>query len=104
MRGADYLFLIAGMTLVTYLPRMLPVALMSGFRFGKHVERFLKLMPYTAMAALIFPAIFATDAENPIIGIAGGLVAGILAWLKCPVMVCVLAAIGADFLLYRFVL
>ena len=34
------------------------------------------------------------------IGIVGGVLAGLLAWKKYPVMVCVLAAIAADFVLY----
>ena len=45
-----------------------------------------------------------TVGTNPIIGIVGGLTAGVLAWKKFPVMACVLVAIGADFLLYMFVL
>ena len=34
-------------------------------------EKFLKLIPYTAMASLIFPAILTVDPNYPIIGIAG---------------------------------
>jgi branched-subunit amino acid transport protein len=94
------LLLILGMTLVTFIPRAVPAVLIDKLRFSLKVEKFLKLIPYTAMAALIFPGILATDAENIWIGIAGGAVACAFAWMKCPVMVCVLAAIGADFLLY----
>ncbi|MBQ9423113.1 MAG: hypothetical protein IJU32_06000, partial [Pyramidobacter sp.] len=57
-------------------------------------------IPYTAMAALIFPGVLSADAARPEIGLIGGGVAAVLAWKKCPVMVCVLAAIGADFLVY----
>ena len=63
------------------------------------MEKFLKLIPYTAMAALIFPGVFTVD-TNPVIGIVGAAVAGLLAWKKCPVMLCVLATIAADFILY----
>jgi branched-subunit amino acid transport protein len=92
--------LIAGMTLVTYIPRALSAILVDKLRFGGRVEKFLKLIPYTAMSALIFPGVFTVDAVHPAIGIAGGAVAAALAWRKCPVMVCVLAAIAADLLLY----
>ena len=36
-------------------------------------------------------------------GILGGVTALVLAWRKCPLMVCVLAAIGVDFILYLFI-
>ncbi|MBE6933160.1 MAG: AzlD domain-containing protein [Ruminococcaceae bacterium] len=100
MSGTKVLLLILGMAIVTYIPRAIPAIFVDKLKFSPKVEKFLKLIPYTAMAALIFPGVFAVDAEKPLIGIVGGAVAGILAWKKCPVMVCVLAAIGADFLLY----
>lgn len=99
MDKTKILLLILGMMLVTYIPRVLPLLLTDRFHFGGKVEKFLKLIPYTAMSALIFPGVFTVD-SNPLIGIVGGAVAGVLAWRKCPVMVCVLAAISADFLLY----
>lgn len=100
MNSADILLLILGMTIVTYIPRAIPAVLVDKMKFGPKTEKFLKLIPYTAMSALIFPGIFTTDESMPVIGIAGGLTAILLAWRKCPVMVCVLAAIAVDFLLY----
>ena len=100
MDSAKILILILGMTLVTYVPRAIPAVLVDKMNFGAKTEKFLKLIPYTAMSALIFPGVFTVDAQNPAIGLAGGLTAGVLAWHKCPVMVCVLAAIAVDFLLY----
>lgn len=91
--------LLFGMMAVTYIPRALPAVLIEKMRFRAKMEKFLKLIPYTAMSALIFPGVFTVD-TNPVIGIAGGAVAGILAWKKCPVMICVLAAIAVDFVLY----
>lgn len=97
------LLLILGMTAVTYLPRALPAVLLEKLRFGARMEQFLQLIPYTAMAALIFPGILTVDPQRPYIGIVGGLVAGVLAWKKLPLMVCVLAAILVDLLLYVLV-
>ena len=99
MDGVRILILVAGMMLVTYIPRLIPLILTDKMKFGSKFEKFLKLIPYTAMSALIFPGVFTVDV-NPLVGIVGGAVAGLLAWFKCPVMVCVLAAIAADFLLY----
>lgn len=92
--------LILGMALVTYLPRALPAVVIERLKFGARVEKFFRLIPYTAMAALIFPGVLRVDAARPEIGPAGGVAAGLLAWRKCPVIVCVLAAIGVDMLLY----
>lgn len=100
MDSNKIMLLILGMGLVSYLPRALPAVIIEKMRFGKQMEKFLKLIPYTAMAALICPGVFHADADHPIIGIAGGGIAGILAWFRCPVMLCVLAAIAADFALY----
>ena len=91
------------MAIVTFIPRAIPAVLVDKMHFGPKTEKFLKLIPYTAMAALIFPGVLTVDSTKPIIGIVGGLVAAVLAWRKCPVMVCVLAAIAADFLLYMFI-
>ena len=92
--------LILGMLAVTYPPRALPAVLAEKLRFSGRMEKFLKLIPYTAMTAMIFPGVLTVDAANPLVGLAGALVAGILAWRKRSVMACVLAAIAAVFLLY----
>ena len=103
MNETNIILLILGMSIVTFIPRLIPAVLVDKMHFGPKTEKFLKLIPYTAMAALIFPGIITVDSANPIIGITGGLVAAVLAWRKCPVMVCVLAAIAADFVLYIFI-
>ena len=98
----DVLILVLGMTLVTYIPRALPAVLMDRMKLGPKVEKFLNLIPYTAMAALIFPGVITVDA-TPVIGIAGGITALLLAWRRFPLMVSVLAAIAVDFVLYLFI-
>ncbi len=99
----DIILLILGMAAVTYIPRALPAVIIDKLHFGPRVEKFLKLIPYTAMSALVFPGVFAVDASRPEIGLVGCAVAGVLAWLRLPVMVCVVAAIAADLLLYLFI-
>ncbi len=100
MDNLSYWVLILGMALVTYLPRAVPAALVGRLHFPPKVRKFLKLIPYTAMASLICPAIFTVDAERPWIGLCGALTAGVLAWKKCPVILCVLAAIAVNFVIY----
>ena len=102
MNRVNIWLLILGMAVVTYIPRALPAVLIEKMHFSPKVEKFLKLIPYTAMAALIFPGVLSADAARPEIGVIGGVTAAVLAWKRCPVMVCVLAAIGVDFLVYTF--
>ena len=74
MNTTKVLILLFGMMAVTYIPRALPAVFIEKMRFRAKMEKFLKLIPYTAMAALIFPGVFTVDA-NPVIGIAGAAVA-----------------------------
>jgi len=103
MIRTDVLLMILGMTAVTYIPRALPAVILEKLKFSAKVEKFLKLIPYTAMSALIFPGIFTVDAAHPEIGIIGGLTAILLAWRKVQVVLCVLAAIGVDIVLYMII-
>lgn len=98
--NAEIIFLIVRMAAVTYIPRAIPAVLIDKMKFGSKIEKFLKLIPYTAMSALIFPGVFTVDSNRPWIGITGGFAAGFLAWKKAPLIVCVLAAIAVDFVLY----
>lgn len=96
--------LILGMAVVTYLPRAIPAALIDNLRFGEKTERFLSLIPYTAMTALVFPGILTMDANNMWIGLVGGASAFILGWKKLPIMVVILGAVFMVMLSYLLVL
>lgn len=101
-RNEVYL-LICGMAAVTYLPRALPAFLMDKLVFGARTKRFLTLLPYTAMAALVFPGVFSVDAAYPLFGVISALAAVLLALRKCPLMVSVLGAVGVNCMLYLLV-
>ena len=47
----ERMILIAAMVVVTFIPRAIPAALIEKMRFPKKVEKFLNLIPYTAMAS-----------------------------------------------------
>ena len=68
MLNPSVLLMILGMAVVTYLPRALPAIWMERLHFGPRFEIFLNLIPYTAMAALIFPGIRTVDSGRPWIG------------------------------------
>ncbi len=97
MSNKTALLLFLGMTLVTYIPRMLPVLLLGRFQLGRRTEKFLRLIPYTAMSALVFPGVFSVDPARPWIGLAGVLVSALLSLKKCPAVLCVLAGVATVF-------
>lgn len=106
MSRTDAYLLIFGMAAVTYIPRALPAFLMDKLALSGRAKRFLSLLPYTALSALIFPGVFgvfSVDAAHPLFGIAGAAVAAVLALKKCPLIVCVLAAVGLNCALYLMI-
>ena len=74
--------LILGMMLVTYIPRLVPSFFAGRMKFGKRFDKFINLIPYTAMSALIFPGILQMDAAHWYVGAVGGMIAIILACFK----------------------
>ena len=90
--------LILGMALVTYIPRVLPAFLVDKIKMNRYVERFLKLIPYTAMAALVFPGVIGVGGDRWYIGTIGAVVAILLSLIpKIPSWVVVIAAVLSVF-------
>lgn len=52
-----------GMGLVTYLPRVLPMLLLSGRNLAPWISRWLGFVPATVLAALLVPGIVCADGE-----------------------------------------
>ena len=56
--------LIAGMTLVTYLPRVLPLWLLSSRQLSPAVMRWLEMVPPAVLAALLAPSLFLRTGDD----------------------------------------
>ena len=52
---------IVGMGLVTYLPRLLPMLLLSGRQLAPWITRWLSFVPATVLAALLAPGLICPD-------------------------------------------
>lgn len=73
-----YIFVMAG---VTYLIRMLPLTLIQNKITNVYFRSFLYYIPYACLTAMTFPAIlYAT--QSPVSGIAGLMIAVVLALKK----------------------
>jgi len=66
MNYPDYLFLLIGMGLVTYLPRMLPLAVLARRRLPQGLIDWLGLIPVAILAALVAPALFVEPAAHSV--------------------------------------
>lgn len=57
----NYFYLVLGMGFVTYLPRMLPAALLSKQKIPKVFIKFLSFVPAAVLSALLVPGVLMTE-------------------------------------------
>lgn len=81
------------MAIVTYIPRMMPMILLSSIDLPPFLERFLKFIPYTALSALVFPEILFSTA-NIESALFGGIIATILAFFNVNLLSIVISGIS----------
>ncbi|NLY88575.1 MAG: AzlD domain-containing protein [Firmicutes bacterium] len=93
------LLLIAGMAVVTYIPRLLPFLLLTGRTLPPAFKRFLAFIPYTALGALIIPGVIEAIPGHPWISLAGLTTAVVIAWFRGGLILPVVTAVGTVFLL-----
>lgn len=72
------------MTLVTYLPRLMPLMLLSNRKVNKYIKQFLLYIPYTSLSILIIRGIITA--------------AAIISYIKGNLVLSVLAGILLSFL------
>jgi branched-subunit amino acid transport protein len=93
-------FLILGMALVTYFGRVLPVLFLGEKTNRPRVEKFLSLIPYSAMTALVFPGVLSVDKDFMAIGVVGALTALALSWFNMSITFVVIGSIVVNMLMY----
>ena len=86
-------WMIIGMGIVTYLPRMLPLVLLGRVELPPFWQGVLKNVPYAALGALIVPDIFFIQ-DDIFFGVIGFAAAVITAWFGANVIIVVLAAVA----------
>ena len=100
----DYMALvILGCTIVTFVPRLIPALFIDKLNFSPKVEKFLNLIPYTALAALICPGVLTVDNQLWYIGLIGAIVAAGLAWKKVPLGAIVILTVVVLITVYSIV-
>lgn len=95
----SYLTLIIGMTLVTYIPRLIPLVVLSNKKMNKNIEEFLRYIPYTSLSILIIRGIITASDGMRMATIAGVGIAAIISYIKGNLVLSVLAGILLSFLI-----
>lgn len=90
---SEILWMIVGMGLVTYIPRMLPFVLFKGKELHTFLQGILKNVPYATLGALIFPGILFIQ-DDLWYGILGAAAAFIAAFLGANVIIVVIGSIA----------
>ena len=88
--------MIAGMCVVTFVPRVIPLLLGRNLVLPAWIRRWLSFFPYAALGSLIFPGILTVVEGRPWIGLAAGGCAALLALKARNAVIPVLAAIAVT--------
>ena len=100
----DYISLvILRCAVVTFIPRLIPALFIDKLDFPPKAEKFLNLIPYTALAALICPGVLTVDNQLWYIGLIGAVVAAGLAWKKVPLGAIVMLTVVVLITVYSIV-
>lgn len=94
----NMLVLTVCLALSTAIPRILPAVFISRMHFSGKAKKFLRLLPVSVMAALIFPGVVqsAPDTAACLVTIGLSVFCGLMNW---PPITAVLSSAGAVWLL-----
>ncbi|WP_026675443.1 AzlD domain-containing protein [Alkalihalobacterium bogoriense] len=97
------LYVIIGMAIVTYIPRLLPLILLDTEKIPPFVQAVLRNVPYAALGALIFPGVLFIH-ESIWFGIIGAITAIVIAYLGANLIIVVISSIFVLFMYSSFFL
>ena len=81
----DFLLYLLAMAGVTYIIRMIPFTLVRGKIKSVYIQSFLYYVPYAVLGAMTFPFVLYSTG-NILTGIAGAIVAFLLAFRRCSLL------------------
>lgn len=94
--------MILGMSIVTYIPRAIPAVALDKIRISPRTQRFLSALPYAALGSLIFPGILSVEQGNPLVGLAGGVIAVILSCFRLNITFVICGSVLTVFIIKIF--
>lgn len=93
-----YFPLILGMTIVTYLPRLIPMLMLKDRSINPKLQQFLGYIPFTSLSILIVRGVINSNPQVLGPTLAGIITAGIVSWIKGNLVMSVLAGIIGSFI------
>ena len=84
------------MALVSYLPRVIPLALFKNKIKNRFIQSFLMYMPYGVLAAMVFPDVFASTSSS-VSALLACACALIMSYKKLGLMSVALSSVGVVF-------
>ena len=96
------IWLLAGMFLVTFLPRLIPFLFARQLDLPPWIKKWLKFFPYAALGALIFPGILEAVPGKPALAAGAGILAAVCSLFIRNITVIVVLAIAAV-LLFQYI-
>ncbi|MCU9594948.1 AzlD domain-containing protein [Caldibacillus thermolactis] len=90
--NSSIVWMIVGMGIVTYLPRMIPLVFLEKLKLPSFIQGVLKNVPYAILGALIFPGVFFIQ-NDFWYGLLGAVVAFFIAYTGVNVIFVVIGAI-----------
>lgn len=95
---SNVMWIILGMMVVTFIPRLVPFILISDKGLPKKVTQFLEYVPYAALGALIIPGAISAIPDAPIAAAAGLIFAAVYSYIKGGMIVSVVGGILVTYL------
>lgn len=89
---SSFIWMVIGMGIATYLPRMLPLVVFEKIQFPAFLQGVLRNVPFAILGALIFPGILFIQ-DEVWFGLIGALAAFLIAYLGANVIVVVVGSI-----------
>lgn len=80
------------MGLVTYIPRMIPMAILNDIKLSPFWKRFLHFIPFATLSALVFPGVLSSTGDLGS-AIAGTSISFILAFYRVNIVLVLLGGI-----------
>lgn len=95
----NYFLLIFGMSIATYLPRLIPLTVLTNRKVSLKMEQFLLYVPYTSLSILIIRGIITESSNMKLPTILGILVSGAVAYKKSNLVFSVIMGIFTAFII-----
>jgi branched-subunit amino acid transport protein len=90
-------WIIVLMAAVTFIPRLVPLLMLRERELHPTLKRFLRVIPYAALGALIFPGVLGAVPDLPAAAIAGMGAAVIVAWFRGGLILSVVASVAVVY-------